>query len=308
MTKHVQHKEKCFKFCKLTAWFEQYLFKHKVSRLKNSISEILCGFKWWLFSPRHAKNISSGGGGRRGEGERVSVQTTLQRLQGLKLYLFRKQNSATKSFGFQMFLSSNHRHNFLWGGGGGEGGRVHACSVATSRVVENQLISQCSTSLTINWWRIRTRPASPVCHYSCFHNKKFRVLRNPDGRFEHPASCPPYCTRFSSESSESKASLCVCVWVCLCVCVKYEVLHVCIDLLRMFCLCVCVGCVCECVCVCSHARTHVLRRPLVSDTFKTWLTVWGLISASCSKLNGGNRSILSEVMGKNVFGVFFANL
>ncbi len=35
---------------------------------------------------------------------------------------------------------------------------------------------------------------------------------------------------------------------------------------------------------------------------------WGSISALCSKLNDENRSIRSKVMGKNVFGVFFANL
>ncbi len=63
-----------------------------------------------------------------------------------------------------------------------------------------------------------------------------------------------------------------------------------------------------CVCVCVHMHVHVVRCPLVSDTFKTSSKVWGLSSASCSKLNDENRSIRSEVMGKNVFGVFFANL
>ncbi len=47
---------------------------------------------------------------------------------------------------------------------------------------------------------------------------------------------------------------------------------------------------------------------LVAETFRTNSNRWGSISASCSKLNDKNRLISSEDMGKNVFGVFFANL
>ncbi len=64
----------------------------------------------------------------------------------------------------------------------------------------------------------------------------------------------------------------------------------------------------KCVCVCVFARTHVIRRPLVAETFRTNSNRWGSISASCSKLNDENQSIRSKVMSKNVFGVFFANL
>ncbi len=63
-----------------------------------------------------------------------------------------------------------------------------------------------------------------------------------------------------------------------------------------------------CVCVLSHTCTTDVRRHLVAETFRTSSKVWGSISALCSKLNFVNRSIRSEVMGKNVFGVFFANL
>ncbi len=125
------------------------------------------------------------------------------------------------------------------------------------------------------------------------------------------ASCPPLRKHMVIRSKRQEFSIELVWWIkgkCVCVCVCVCVLN---PNRSTWSVCVCVYWTqidlheCVCVCVCSHARMHVLRHPLVSDTFKTWLTVWGLISASCFKLNGGNRSILSKVMGKNVFGVFF---